>query len=466
MSAASSIDIGRLVDEQKLSPFNVKVLLWSLLVLLMDGYDLNAIAIVGPDIVKAWQIDRASLGLVFSAGLVGVTLGAPILGFLGDKIGRKKAIILGCCCYGFFSLVSAAATALPELIVLRFLVGLGLGGAMPNIYVLAAEYAPKRFRAAFAVLAGMGITLGAASVGPIYAALVPHYGWASIFIVGGVVPLVIAIGVFLFVPESIKFMILRGNRPAEIQRIAGILRPDLAIGPHTSFVASGEIAAAQLGTFPRNLFAYGLGFITALLWTLFLMQNATNFFVNMWMTTLFRADGMAPEQAALTQSMYFLGANFGVLLIAVLLGRLGVAAVAALVIVYLPTIAAIGTPGLPGNVLSVLVFIGGLCNGAIYSGLGGVAALLYPTAIRANGTGWALGIGRIGAIAGPIIGGALLATHMPVQHLFLLLLFPLSIAVTAALLLTRLCYLRFGGLRLYEKSDAQAAASTAEPVRA
>jgi MFS transporter, AAHS family, 4-hydroxybenzoate transporter len=451
MNTGRTIDIGQLVDEQKLSRFNVTVLAWSLLVLLMDGYDLNAIAVVAPDIVKAWQIDRAALGLVFSMGLVGVALGAPVLGHLGDKFGRKKAIILGCCLYGFFSLATAAATSLDQLIVLRFLVGLGLGGAIPNIYVLAAEFAPKKFRAAFAVLAGMGITLGASSVGPIYAALVPHFGWPAIFIIGGIVPIVIAIGVYFFVPESLKFLALRSDRRAEITRIATIIRPGLPIGPDTVFSAAAKIDS---GILPRRLFSYGLAFITSLLWIVFLMQNATNFFVNMWMTTLFREAGMAPAQAALTQSMYFLGANFGTIVMALLLGRFGMAAIAGMVMLYLPTIAGIGTPGLPADLLKSLVFVAGLCNGAIYGGLGATAAIIYPTAIRANGTGWALGVGRIGAIAGPLIGGALLARHMSTQNLFLVLLIPLSIAVAASLTLLRLCYVRFGGLRFHEAAAA------------
>jgi AAHS family 4-hydroxybenzoate transporter-like MFS transporter len=451
MKAPRTIDIGRLVDEQKLSPFNVKVLVWSLLVLIMDGYDLNSIAIVGPDIVKEWHIDRAALGLAFSLGLVGVALGSAVLGYLGDRWGRKKAIILGCCLYGIFSLVSATATSLNELIVLRFLVGLGLGGAMPNIYTLAAEFAPKPLRAGFAVLAGIGITIGAASVGPIYAVLVPHYGWPAIFVVGGAIPILVAIGVFFFVPESVKYLALRGDRRDEIARLAAIIRPGLAIGPDTNFVVTGETevkVAAEI--LPRGLFTAGLAAVTALLWVLFLMQNATNFLVNMWMTTLLREYGMAPAQAALMQSLYFLGANFGIIVMAVVLGRFGLAAVACCVALYLPVVSSLGTAGLPGEVLSSMIVVAGFCNGAIYGGLAGAAALIYPTAIRANGTGWALGIGRIGAIGGPLIGGALLSAHVSVQHLFMFLLLPLSIAVAAALGLSRLCYVRFGGLRLYE----------------
>lgn len=459
MSAARSIDIGRLVDEQSLSFFNVKVLAWALLVLIMDGYDLNAIAIVAPDIVKEWHIDRSALGLAFSMGLVGVAVGSAVLGYLGDRWGRKRGMILGCCVYGVFSLLTATARSLEALVVLRFLVGFGLGGAMPNVYTIAAEFAPKTLRAGFAVLAGMGVTIGAAAVGPVYAWLAPQHGWPAVFVVGGIVPLAVALGVLLFVPESVKYLALRGDRRDEVARLAALIRPGLAIGPETAFIVVGEAApegAREL--LPRALFAAGIALFTALLWVVFLMQNATNFLVNMWLTTLLREGGLAPAQAALMQSLYFVGANFGVVAMALLLGRFGLAIIAACVALYLPMVSLMGTPGLPGEALSSMIIVAGFCNGAIYAGLAGAAVLVYPTAIRANGTGWAVGIGRIGAIAGPLIGGALLAAHVSMQNLFLLLLLPLTLSALAAFGLARFCYVRFGGVRLYEPAARESIA--------
>jgi MFS transporter, AAHS family, 4-hydroxybenzoate transporter len=454
MLAAEKIDVERLVDEQRLSSLNVKVLVWMLLVLLADGYDLNAVAIIAPDVTKAWHIDRTALGLAFSAGLIGVAIGSPLFGYLGDKLGRKRGIVLGCALYGLFSLATVAVSSVQELILLRFLTGISLGGAMPNVYVLAAEFAPKNLRAAFAVLAGIGVTLGAASAGPVYAALAPHYGWPIVFYIGGIAPIAIALGVYAFVPESLKFLALRGDRRAELMRLVRLVRPDLAIGGETQFVVPPKVNTRIV---PDALFRHGLAAITVLLWTVFLMQNATNFFVNMWMTTLFRENGMAAQQAALTQSTYFFGANFGVLTMALLLGRFGFAAIACMAMIYLPMIAAIGSPSISGGLLSTAVFIAGLCNGAIYGGLGAAPALLYPTSVRANGTGWALGIGRIGAIIGPVIGGALLARHVSTQHIFSVLLIPLGIAIVAAGAVTWMCYLRFGGLRLREEIAGQPA---------
>lgn len=445
--AAQTIDVDQLVDEQRLSALNVKILLWMLLVLLADGYDLNAVAIIAPDISKALHIDRATLGLAFSAGLIGVAMGSPLFGYLGDRSGRKRNIVLCCTLYGMFSLATVAVASVRGLIVLRFLTGLSLGGAMPNVYVLAAEFAPKNFRAAFAVLAGMGVTLGAASAGPVYAALAPRYGWPGVFYVGAGAPIAIALGVYVFVPESIKFLALRGDRRAEVLRLARRIRPDLAIGERTAFVVPPKLRTRLV---PDALFRDGFAAITVLLWTVFLMQNFTNFFVNMWMPTVLRENGMASQQAALAQSTYFLGANFGVVTMALLLGRFGFAAIAGMVLVYLPMIAAIGTPWLSGWSLAGVVFVAGLCNGAIYAGLGAAAALLYPTAMRANGAGWALGIGRIGAIIGPAIGGALLARHLSTQHIFSVLLLPLGIAIVAAAALALRSYHRFKGLRLRE----------------
>jgi MFS transporter, AAHS family, 4-hydroxybenzoate transporter len=456
MVAPEKIDVERLVDEQKLSWLNIKILAWMLLVLLADGYDLNAVAIIAPDVTKAWHIDRTALGVAFSAGLIGVAIGSALFGYLGDKIGRKRGIVLGCALYGLFSLATVAASSVQELILLRFLTGISLGGAMPNVYVLAAEFAPKKFRAAFAVLSGIGITLGAASAGPVYAALAPHYGWPAVFYVGGIAPIAIALGVYAFVPESLKFLALQGNRRAEVTHLARLIRPDLVIGEETQFVVPPKVKTRVI---PDALFRDGLAAITLLLWTVFLMQNATNFFVNMWMTTLFRESGMPAQQAALAQSTYFFGANFGVLTMALFLGRFGFAAIACMTVIYLPMIATIGALSISSDLLSTVVFIAGLCNGAIYTGLGAAAALLYPTGIRANGTGWALGIGRIGAIIGPVIGGALLARHVSPQNIFSVLLIPLGISIIAAAAVTWKSYIRFGGLNLRESIPGQRAGS-------
>lgn len=423
-----------------------------LLVLLADGYDLNAVAIIAPDVSKAWHIDRTALGVAFSAGLIGVAIGSALFGYLGDKIGRKRGVVLGCALYGLFGLATVAVTSVQELIVVRFLTGISLGGVMPNAYVLAAEFAPKKFRAAFAVLSGIGITLGAASAGPVYAMLAPQYGWPAVFYVGGIVPIGIALGVYAFVPESLKFLALRGDQRTELTRLARLIRPELAIGEETQFIVPPKVKTRVI---PDALFRSGFAAITLLLWAVFLMQNTTNFFVNMWMTTLFRESGMAAQQAALTQSMYFFGANFGVLAMALLLGRFGFAAIACMAMIYLPMIAAIGALSVSSGLLTTVVFIAGLCNGAIYTGLGAAAALLYPTSIRANGTGWALGIGRIGAIIGPVIGGALLARHISTQTIFSVLLIPLGISIIAAVAITWKSYVRFGGLRLRESIASQ-----------
>jgi AAHS family 4-hydroxybenzoate transporter-like MFS transporter len=208
MEERPAINITRLVDEQRIGLFNLGILLLSFLVMFSDGYALAAAAYAAPSIIRQWHLNRAVMGPVFSASLVGMLFGAPILGYLGDRFGRKSAIILGCLLYGISSLMIVESRTLHQLIALRLISGIGLGGLPPNTVALNAEFAPKRARATMIVFMFMGITVGGIFPGVI-AAYLPQYGWQGLFLVGGAFPLAISLVVFFFLPESIKFLVDR-----------------------------------------------------------------------------------------------------------------------------------------------------------------------------------------------------------------------------------------------------------------
>jgi len=204
-----TINIERLIDEQRLGLFNVNLLVWSFLAMFADGYEITAMAFAAPELVRIWGVDPAALGPVFSASLIGIFIGAPLLGYIGDRNGRKAAIILGCLICGTSTLAMVFAENLQQLFVLRIVTGIGIGGLMPNTVSLTSELSPKRFRAMLIVLMFTGITLGAGTPSIIAAWLVPQYGWQVLFLIGGIVPLVIAVGIVSFLPESIKFLARR-----------------------------------------------------------------------------------------------------------------------------------------------------------------------------------------------------------------------------------------------------------------
>jgi MFS transporter, AAHS family, 4-hydroxybenzoate transporter len=251
------INVSRLVDTARLRPFHLSLTAWCLLAMMADGFDLVNASIAGPALIKEWGISRASLGPVFSASLVGFFVGAPFFGYLGDRFGRRLAIITSLILVGVTTLACAWATNLQDLLWLRFLSGLGLGGVLPNVIALNAEFTPKRLRATVLVVMAMGISLGATVPGIVGVTLMPTYGWPVIFIIGGIVPLVVGLCMIVAIPDSIKFMVLRGGRDEAVARLARKLDPALTIEPGTRFVLDHAEGSAKTRGSPLALFRHG-----------------------------------------------------------------------------------------------------------------------------------------------------------------------------------------------------------------
>src|ERR1700742_1212627 len=211
------IDIGDIIDAQTLRVFNIKLLVWSFLMVMADGYDFSAAGFAAPSLIKAWHIQNlAALGPVFSASLVGIALGAPLLGYVADRIGRKTTLITGAVIFGVLTLAATQASGVMPFLILRVLAGIGLGGVMPISIALNTEYAPRRLRATLVTLMFCGFSVGVGLPGFVAAWLVPSYGWQAIFLIGGLFPLVIAACVAFTLPESAKYLVVQGNRDEEV----------------------------------------------------------------------------------------------------------------------------------------------------------------------------------------------------------------------------------------------------------
>src|SRR5690349_18219511 len=213
------VPVSRLLDERGLGSFQIVLLIWSLFLVLIDGYDIAAIAFAAPHMVKAWGISPKALGPVFSASLVGILFGSAIFGFIGDRYGRKASLILANLVFGVFTLAAAYATNLEQMFWLRLLAGLGIGGVIPNVVAINAESAPRRLRATLAIIAVGCVPIGGAIPGFVTAALVPQHGWQILFLIGGIVPIVVAIAAQIGMPESIKFMALHESQRARMERL-------------------------------------------------------------------------------------------------------------------------------------------------------------------------------------------------------------------------------------------------------
>ncbi|MGE7472010.1 MFS transporter [Bosea sp. NPDC003192] len=437
MSDPQVVDVSRLIDERRVDAFNIRLLLLSLLITLLDGYDITAVAFAGPFLVREWGItSMAALGSAFSASLLGILFGAPLYGYVGDRFGRKIAIIGSCFTFGLFTLACTRAGSVTDLIYLRFLAGIGIGGLLPNIAALNGEFAPRRTRATMIIIMFTGVTLGGALPGLVSATLVPLYGWQVLFLIGGAAPIAIAILSIAILPESLKFMVLNNRRREKIARVVRKLAPAMPIGPETRFVVKGETAYS--GFTPKLLFTGRLAYLTPLLWMMFICCQTAFYFTNSWLPTVLASAGIQSSQAALATSLFQIGGTVGGLAIARPLDKYGFTPVTLLFVLSLPIVGSLGFLIGIAPLLMVALFFAGFCLLGIQLGLNAASALIYPTAFRTNGSGWAFAVGRLGAVSGPIVGGILISLNLPLYQIFLIVLIPLVGGAVASAAIARL----------------------------
>jgi AAHS family 4-hydroxybenzoate transporter-like MFS transporter len=441
-----TLQIEELVDGQRFGRFNINLLLWSFLAMIADGYDIAALASAAPQLARTWHVAPKAFAPALSASLFGILFGAPLLGYVGDRFGRKSAIIAGCTIYGLGTLATVWATDLQQIVVLRFIAGIGIGGLMPNTIALNSELAPKRLRAALVVLMFTGITTGGAIPGYVQAWLIPHHGWQIMFWIGGIAPLLIAAGLLFALPESVKYLVSRPQRRAQLLATVRRLRRDLVIGEDARFISAP--APHVPGTGLAQLFSGRLAFVTPILWLCFVTALMANYFLNSWLPLIFESSGFTAQQSGLAISCYHYGGTIGGLCVALVLGRFGFTAIAVLFVLAVPAIAAIGLPGISFAMMASAVALAGFCTLGAQFGNNAASGLLYPTVYRSRGVGWALGVGRLGSVIGPLVGGLLLGRSLPLQQLFIFAALPMAAGLIASAGLARLCYRGLGGLQL------------------
>ncbi len=213
------------------------------LVTLADGYNISVIAFAAPGIVKAWHLNRAALGPLFSSSLVAGLVGPFLFGTLGDRIGRRSSMIVAVLMIGIFGVVSGYCTSLISLVIVRFVAGIGMSGALAVTVAAVNEFAPRRLRATFVTIVFSGTTIGSGLPGLVAPAILANHSWESLFFIGGAVPVVLALAVFLFLPETPKFLCLRSARHVELGRLLRRMDPKLEIPAEAQYVLSGEASS-------------------------------------------------------------------------------------------------------------------------------------------------------------------------------------------------------------------------------
>jgi AAHS family 4-hydroxybenzoate transporter-like MFS transporter len=435
MAGAAEVQVSHFLDEHGVGAFQIKLIAWSVLIAFIDGYDIGAIAFAAPSLIKEWHVAPKELGLVLSASNFGVLFGSQIFGWIGDRYGRKTALILSNVLFGLLTFAAAYSTNLTELSWLRFFAGLGIGGVIPNIVAINAESAPRNRRATLAIIATGMVPLGGALAGFASATLVPTYGWPILFEIGGIAPIVFAVAAIYGLPESIKFMTLHESHRGKMEALLKSIRPDFKVPPDARFVIEDEKQSPSSN--PIYLFGNGLAAITPLTWLMFACNLMGFFFLISWTPTLMGAAHVPPATAALAGAALQVGGTVGSLLLCWWLQRARFLAIAILFVIAVPVVGSIGYAGLTSTtlLLTATFFAGAIVLG-IQSGINVVGAMIYPTSLRANGSGWQLGIGRLGAIVGPLAGAYFVG--LPVPQLYMWSALPFAAGAVVCFIIYRL----------------------------
>jgi AAHS family 4-hydroxybenzoate transporter-like MFS transporter len=432
MAEATLASAEEALENQRLGPLQYRVAALCALVQICDGYDINSVGVTVPQLTHAWSLPGPAFTTAFLWSSIGIMVGALSAGPIGDRVGRKPLLLASLTIFGLASLASAMADSLLFLTVTRFFTGLGIGGAFPGAATLTGDYAPRRLRATMIMATFTGAPVGGFICGQLAGVLLPSFGWPSVYLVGGVVPLLMVVALALWLPESPRILAARNNLSP--RQAALLQRLDITPG-------SGAAAGLDLpqGNPIAMLFGKGYALQTVLLWIIFFCSLMNLFLFAYWLPEVLHLGGMTPAEAARASSFRDLGAIFAVLYLGLLIDKHGPER--ALALHYAAGIVFIGAIALfvmPYALLAVVIFFSGMTIIGSQTGANATAGKLYPARMRTSGIGWALGIGRLGGIGAPVLGGWLLATGMRPPQIFLSACgFALIAAIATALLVFR-----------------------------
>jgi AAHS family 4-hydroxybenzoate transporter-like MFS transporter len=410
------IDVIDLIDRHPVGGFQIGVLILCMLVAALDGFDTQAIGYAAPAIAGVLKLPMAQFGQVGSAGLVGAAIGALLFGPFADLLGRKWFMVLATVLFAIFSYFTARSASLEELLTYRFLAGLGLGGVTPAFLAMGAELAPKRLRDVFVTVLFASFPAGGLIGSLTSAWVIPTFGWQSVFYIGAIAPLVVAIMLAVWLPESVRFLLARNIRQDAVRRTLERIMPG-KVPPDAELIAPPDIA--RQGVPVRHLFTQGRAIPTVLLWIPFFMVFMVLVTVTFWTPAVLNSVGFSLSAAALIVGLN----NFGSVCASVLSGwlvhRFGAyrILIPGFIIGGL-CLAWFGQATSSVLTLGLASLLAGFFVGGTGTGLIAVAAGMYPTSIRSTGIGWGMGMGRVGQFFGPFLTGLLVGLGWKVGGIF------------------------------------------------
>jgi AAHS family 4-hydroxybenzoate transporter-like MFS transporter len=426
-----AVDVAALLDGRRLTSFNYRLIALSWLITLFDGLDMTMISYTAPYMRDELGLSKYMLGTVFSASAFGMVFGGIVLSWVGDRIGRRPAVLIAAFSFALLTFATGFARSYEELLALRFLDGFAAGGMLPLAWALNIEFVPRRMRATVVTIIMVGYSFGGVLSGPLTNLIAPRFGWEGVYFAGGAATLLCALLLMLTLPESIRFLINRGNRGDQVVKTLRRIEPSLEVRPDDRFILGDETAVAKVSM--RELFRGDLALLTPLLWLAYGASSLAIYFASSWGPLLLEELQVERTTAAwISSTSGLLGAGAGLLLMR-FTDRLGPGAVAFYPALAVPVLLLLGMGFVPPELFLVFVVFASLLVGGEHSGVISIAAIFYPSRIRASGAGVASSIGKLGGVMGPIAGAAVMSSGMPVLRTYALLAVCPAILFVAAL---------------------------------
>jgi MFS transporter, AAHS family, 4-hydroxybenzoate transporter len=420
MAQPSVVDVSEIIEDQKLSRFLIGLVAISWIITFFDGLDANLISFAAPYFRAEYHLSTVQLGNIFAMHQLGTLLGGFVFAYIGDLVGRRPTVILATAAFGILTMGFYFASSYWSLFTLRFIDGFPLGGMLPLAWALNIEFAPKRYRATIVTVIMMGYSLGTALGGPVANRLIPQFGWKSVFISGGGAAIASAVLLLAMLPESVRFLASKGMDPRRIVAILHRVAPARMIPPDAKFVVGDEPGRSK-DFKPSLLFKGELRLITPLIWLAYIASSFAVFFIVNWTPLVFEALHYSRSEAANAASLNSLLGALGGLLLMRFTDRRGAIAITVMPVTTFILLLVAGLAGLSHEAFRIMAAaIGGFLIGGHF-GMHSICGIFYPSAYRANGAGWATSIAKIGSITGPLVGGWVLATALPVRNIYAVL---------------------------------------------
>jgi len=412
----NSVSVKDVLDSGRFTLYQTWICALCFLLAFFDGFDLSLVGVSLPKIAEFLNSTPAALGVAMSVGNVGALIGALVLGMLADRFGRKQMLLVSAFTFGIFTLAISFIQSVEQLIFLRFIAGLGLGGAVPNALAFGSEYAPSNKRATLATTMYAGVAIGATFAGLFSSYFLPRYGWQSLFFAGGTVACLIGFIALISLPESLEFLVKRNNNrdKARIHKIVSKIAPSYSSLKDIEFISSEQ----RLPGAPfKHLFKEGRAVNTVLLWMAFVLSYYLLWLILSWTPTLLKESGASSQEFSLAFACVNMGAVVATVLIGILMDRFSPFKI--LKIGFFLAFASIFIFGYFASstflAVAVVSAIMGFFVIGSNSGLMGLAAISYPADIRGTGLGWATGVGRSGSLLAPVVGGIMLTKNWSIN---------------------------------------------------